>query len=135
MNAIQSLKIGSKRVIGAMSRCGELLALFEDDGSTGYFYALKANGEDRRILDLMCIYLLEQMAENTEQHKFQNLWSEDGLRVMLKIDDYPHAVFDFVGKQGYCRMNYPNVPRHSGDDWHSEDHKWSDDALRWFGVS
>ena len=135
MNATQSLKIGTKRVIGAMSPCGEFLALFEDDSSTGYFYALKTHGEDRKILDLLCIYSLEQVAENAEQHKFQILWSDDGLRVMLRIDDYPHAVFDFVGKQGYCRMNYPNVPRRSGDDWQSEDHKWSDDVLRWFRVS
>lgn len=135
MNAKQSLRTGTKRVIRAMSPCGGFLALFEDDGSTGYFYALNAHGEDRKILDLLCIYLLEQVAEDAEQHKVQIQWSEDGLRVMLKIDDYPHAVFDFAGKQGYCRMNYPNVPRRFGDDWHCEDHKWSDDVLRWFRVS
>jgi hypothetical protein len=134
MNATQSLKIGTRQVIAATSPSGEFLALFEGDGSAGYFYALKAQRKDRKILDLLCIYLLKQDAETSDQHNLQIVWSEDGLRVLLRIDGYPHAIFDFAGKQGHCRMNYPNVPRRSEDDWRSEDHAWTDEALRWFPV-
>jgi Uncharacterized protein conserved in bacteria (DUF2251) len=56
-------------------------------------------------------------------------WAKDGLRVLLAINDYPHAVFDFKERRGYCRTNYPNVPSIENESWQSDDHNWSDKGL------
>jgi hypothetical protein len=132
MNVKQTITIGMKRAIGSTSPSGEFLVIFEDDGESAYFYALNASPNDPSILDLINIYTVEQVSDCKTPCSVEIIWSNDGSRVILTIDGYPHAAFDFPAKQGYGRTNYPNVPRPDGNSWHSDDHKWSDSVLQWF---
>lgn len=58
----------------------------------------------------------------------QIMWSEDGLKGMLLINDYPHAVFDFEAKRGYCRTGFspPNK------EWAQYGNEWDDSAQELF---
>jgi hypothetical protein len=60
------------------------------------------------------------------------LWSADGMKCVLLINDYPHAVFDFAARRGYCRTNFPNSAGDEGRSWNTSDHQWKDDVMKWF---
>ncbi len=124
--------IGSHISIRSISPSEEFAVIFEDDGASAHFYALNTNRNDRRILDIVNIYTVEHVSDIKSPCSVRIRWSEDALKVILLIDDYPHAVFDFQQKRGYCRTNYPNVPRNGNAAWNSENHKWLDSALQWF---
>ena len=121
-----------KSSIASISPCGEFVAVFEDDGESAYFYALNASPTDPRILDVINIYTVEQVSDCETPCSIEIIWSNDGSKVILIIDGYPHAAFDFPAQQGYGRTNYPNVPRSEGNSWHSDDHRWNDAVLQWF---
>ncbi len=87
-----------------------LAAVFEDDGRTGYFYALDESLEGNPILDAVHIYNVEDISDAHIPSDVKIGWSEDSQKCVLLINGYPHAAFDFVGKNGYCRSGYP-TPR------------------------
>jgi hypothetical protein len=132
-NLLQRLvTAGTKTSMGSISPSKEFGVAFEDDGEQAYFYALNGRGRDNRILDVVNIYTVDQASDPVIRWNVQIIWTIDGTKVMLLMDGYPHAVFDFRGKRGYCRSNYPNVPRGEIDTWQSEDHSWNDSVLEWF---
>jgi hypothetical protein len=68
-----------------------------------------------RVLDVHAAYDLELV------------WSPDQQRVVLLLNRYPHAAFDFAGRRAYCRSNFPPA---SG--W-SATHAWDDRAVDFLG--
>lgn len=102
--------------------------IYEDDGETGYFYALDLKNQEDPILDALHIYNVEDVEDSDLPSLFQIVWSADGLKAGLFINEYPHAVFDFEAKRGYCRTNYPPP----NTDFTEHSHEWSDDCLQWF---
>ena len=132
MELERSITIGCNISMYSNSPSEEFAAMFEDDGESANFYALNACRKDRQILDVVNIYTVEHVSDIKSPCNVQIRWSDDALKVILLIDGYPHAVFDFQQKHGYCRTNYPNIPRNGNDYWNSEDHKWQDSALQWF---
>lgn len=128
----RSISIGVKTSISSTSPSREFRVVFEDDGEAAYFYALNAPLQDRKILDLMNIYTVDQMSDLLMPCTVQIVWAKDGLRVLLAIDDYPHAVFDFRERRGYCRTNYPNVPPIENESWQLDDHSWSESIIEVF---
>jgi hypothetical protein len=129
----RSVTIGSNISMRSISPSDEFAVIFEDDGVSAHFYAaLNTNRNDRQILDVVNIYTVEHVSDIKSPCNVHIRWSEDALKVILLIDGYPHAVFDFQQKRGYCRTNYPNVSRNGNASWDSEDHKWQDSALQWF---
>lgn len=127
-----AVTVGSNFSIFSISPLREFAVQFADDGESAHFYALNAQRSDRQILDIVNIYTVDQGAGIQVLCRVRINWSDDGLKAILLIDGYPHAVFDFKGKQGYCRTNYPNVPQKDSISWHSEDHQWKDSVLEWF---
>ena len=132
MNIERIMTVGGKISMGSISPLQDFAVVFEDDGESAHFYALNAFRNDPRILDVMNIYTVEQVSDCETPCKVGISWSKDGSKAILVIDEYPHAVFDFQKKQGYCRTNYPNVPRGESDSWHSDSHRWKDSVLQWF---
>ena len=58
-------------------------------------------------------------------------WSEDCLKCVLLINGYPHGVFDFEGKNGYCRSGFPPPVNR---EWSVQGHAWDDyvdNFFRW----
>jgi hypothetical protein len=99
--------------------------LFEDDGETGYFYALEPERAANPIVDAMQIYNAAAVMDSDRASRAEILWSSDGLKAGLRINGHVHAVFDFTAKRGFCRSNFP-APNSA---WTSFDHRWSDEAL------
>jgi hypothetical protein len=132
----QVFKPGDGTVLESASPTQENSAFFEDDGDTGYFYAIDLGRVDparcdNLILDAVHIYNVANVTDRDRTSSLSIVWSEDGMKCALLINDYPHAAFDFAAERGYCRTNFPNFPTTSPGCWASSDHSWSDEAIRW----
>lgn len=129
MNNTDTLFVGKKYFNASDSVSKKYSVVFEDDGETGYFYAiLREDNGDQPILDAMHIYNVRDVVDKNKSSEIKIFWSKDGLKSVLVINDYPHAVFDFESKRGYCRTNFP-PPDNS---WTKFSHEWTDDALKLF---
>ena len=119
------LKIGTPTVLEVESPVPPYKVVFEDDGETGYFYALDlSQPPDSQILDAMNIYDVAHMANRPQRRTIRVQWSRDGQRAALLLNDQPQAVFDFAGKRGYARSNFPATSR-----WSAAGHAWSASAM------
>ncbi len=126
--AVQTFTVGEATVVQGDSPVGRLAAVFEDDGETGYYYALDAEDGDNPIQDAVHIYNVSSVADRSIPSEIKVVWSQDGQKTALLINDYPHAVFDFSARRGYCRTGFPP----SGMKWPQESHAWDDAALQLF---
>ena len=127
----QTFKPGDRVTFASDSPTHPYNAFFEDDGETGYFYAMNVDRSENMILDAVHIYNVANVSDRQRLSSLSIVWSNDGLKCALLINDYPHAAFDFAAKRGYCRTNFPNFPTTTTDCWPSSDHSWSDEAVRW----
>ena len=123
----EEIIVGNEIVIEDQSPTTQYAVVFEDDGETGYFYGLDTTIEDP-ILDALHIYNSEQVTDKHLPSTLQVLWSEDGLKAALIINQYPHAVFDFDARRGYCRSNFPPPD----GNWTKFSHEWDDSARNLF---
>jgi hypothetical protein len=85
---------------------GERSVIFEDDGTTGYFYAVRP-GAELEILDALHVY---DVANVTDRHipvKVQIVWDETWMAAVLLINGYGHALYDFQRAAGFCRSAFP----------------------------
>jgi hypothetical protein len=110
------------------SPCTSFSAVFEDDGETGYFYGLDASRKENLILDALHVYNVGGLKDRDKPSRLEIVWSLDGLRVILYINEYPHAAFDFVKRRGYCRTGFPS----STSEYSLDGHEWSDEVLEHF---
>ncbi len=104
--------------------------MFEDDGDTGYFYALDSSDGGNPIRDALHVYNAAGVRDKGIPSTIKVSWSEDCRAAVLLINDYPHAVFDFRDKRGWCRSGFP--PYAVGGTWSKEGHEWNDVALELF---
>lgn len=89
--------------------------VFEDNGSTGYFYAINKDNGGMDILDALHIYNVKDVIDKEKVCEAEFMWSEDGLKSALMVNGYCHAIFDFKQKAGFCRNAFPEA-----------NHKWSE---------
>jgi hypothetical protein len=132
MNALpdaqQTFKPGNDTYVSSMSPLGTVATVFEDDGDTAYFYAVARSGEDIQILDAVQIYVVRNVVDRDRLSELAIIWSADGMKSALLLNEYPHAVFDFAAKRGYCRTGFPPPSSH----WPDAGHQWSDSAMEFF---
>src|ERR1051326_4312493 len=103
-----NLHVGKKEFFAQDSPSGRFGAVFEDNGETGYFYAWEFGRKPNEIVDAVQIYNVANVTDAHRPSELEIIWSSDGSKCVLLINNYPHAVFDFVGRRGYCRTNFPN---------------------------
>ncbi|KMK52274.1 hypothetical protein RO21_01410 [[Actinobacillus] muris] len=106
------LHIGSPYRTGAHSTQHEhLVVMFEDDGETGFFYAMDLHQTAQPVVDSLFVYRVSDIEQHTlkEPRRLQICWSEDGYTAFLMINEYPHAVFDFRAFIGYNRTKLPDI--------------------------
>lgn len=128
--AEQEFLVGTPIVLEGAAPNGPFVAVFEDDGDTGYFYALNTSVEGNPFQDAVHIYNTANVTDR-EKPVFAAIgWSIDNKKVVLLINDYPHAIFDFDGKQGYCRTGFP--PPNPNAKWSIGGHSWSESAIELF---
>lgn len=122
--------VGQEIVVQAPAPEGPFCAVFEDDGQTGYFYALNTSLRDQRIQDAMQIYSVANVTDRDHPSTAKVGWSKDNMKVALLINGHPHAVFDFHARQGFCRTGFPPAP--SNGIWSVPGHAWSESAMELF---
>ncbi|MCS3429532.1 DUF2251 domain-containing protein [Klebsiella sp. BIGb0407] len=120
---------GEAQVIKSLAPEGMLAAAFEDDGQTGYFYALDESVEGNPIQDAVHIYDVEDISDGHIPSDVKIGWSEDSQKCVLLINGYPHGAFDFMGKNGYCRSGFPPP---ISKVWSVSGHEWSDSVDDFF---
>lgn len=127
--AEQGFVVGDSTFVACDSPDGRYAAIFEDDGTTGYFYAYDASKE-QPIQDTLQIYNVGDVPRGARDSIIQIAWSVDNQKVALLINDFMHAIFDFSSAQGYCRTGFP--PPAVGGLWGTDGHEWRDSALELF---
>lgn len=126
--AQETITVGQPIVVEGRASNAHFGAVFEDDGDTGYFYGLDLGRDGQPIVDARHIYDVALVTDRAIPVVVKILFSADGLKVALAIDDYPHAVIDFAGKRGYCRTGFPPPT----DEWAEHGAAWDDAALLLF---
>ena len=126
--AQQVIHVGKPVTIECASPSTQYAVVFEDDGRTGYFYGLDTRQHEDPICDALHIYNVQSVTDRAQPSTVQIVWSADGLKAALVINRYPHAVFDFAARRGYCRDNFPPPDPH----WTKYGHEWHDSAIALF---
>lgn len=126
--AQDTLNVGTPVVIEAKAPASGYVAVFEDDGETGYFYAVDPKDEKNPIKDALHIYNAESVTDRGKPSTVQIIWTQNGKQALLVINRYPHASFDFEKQRGYCRSAFP--PPNGA--WSKEGHEWKDSVLESF---
>jgi hypothetical protein len=117
----QEIRIGEEVVLSSNSSTSKYGVVFEDDRTVGYLYALELRGAQNKIVDAMHIYNVSSVVDRDKPSTIQILWSDDGLKAALLINNYPHAVFDFANHQGCCRTNFPSPgPNCTRPEWNDQ---------------
>ena len=124
----ETLHVGQAAAYKSDSPKTPFAVVFEDDGDAAYLYALDTTRTDQPILDALHIYNVASVGDRTKPSTLQIAWSDDGLKAVAVINRYPHAVFDFAARRGYCRTNFP-APDTA---WTSHSHAWEDAAIQLF---
>jgi hypothetical protein len=127
--AEQTITVRDKVVVEGPSPSQPFGVVFEDDGETGYLYGLDFSRQDNPIVDALQIYNVQQLSDPHKPSQVQLVWSSDGLKAALLINRYPHAIFDFAARCGYCRTGFP-PPMHTG--FSKDGHAWDDAAQELF---
>jgi len=124
--ARETLKVGQPLVVDADSPAGRYAAVFEDDGETGYFYAVDTDVEEGNpVRDALLVYVAADVTDAQLASTLEIGWSDDGLKALLLINDEPHAAFDFQRRQGWCQSGQPAA---GGTGWSAGSRAWSDDV-------
>ena len=115
VRARHALRVGRPVVLDVPAPTPPFTAVFEDDGRTGYFYAMDESLEGPQIVDAMLVYDVEAFGEGEHALEATVAWSDDCTRVVLLLDGEPHATFDFRNRRGACRSAWP--PPESDTGW------------------
>lgn len=121
-----TITVGVEAFIDSVSPSSEHGVVFEDDGSTGYFYALDLKKKENQIEDAIHIYNVEGVTDKDIPSEVHIMWSPNGQLASLIINRYPHAAFDFSNRKTYSRSCFPD----SMTDW--ERIPWTDDIRQHF---
>ena len=130
ITAEQEFLVGQPTVVEGLAPEGPYAAVFEDDETTGYFYALDTSNDGQPIQNALQIYNVENVTDRETPSVAKIGWSRDSKKVALLINGHPHAIFDFSSKQGFCRTGFPSPAPNSA--WGSQGHSWQESAIELF---
>ena len=85
---------------------GTVGVIFEDDGTTGYFYAVRP-GAELEILDALHVYDVANVTDRQLPTTVQIFWDAAETAAVLLIGGYGHALYDFQRAAGFCRNAFP----------------------------
>ena len=101
--------VGTETFLDSTAAKGGVGVVFEDDGHTGYLYAV-APGAEITILDALHIYNVDDVADRQLPVTAQLFWTVGETAAALIINGYCHALVDFQRPAGYCRTAFPAAP-------------------------
>ncbi|GGF54647.1 hypothetical protein GCM10011519_30690 [Marmoricola endophyticus] len=114
---------GSGPLLPSSSPTGVGQVVFEDDGETGYFYAVLPRPAGEEIADALHVYDVEQVTDRHLPCRAAIAWNTAGNVAALLINDHAHAVFDFTAERGWCRTGFP-PPTRTGLWRRQTSHEW-----------
>jgi hypothetical protein len=115
------LSVGIPIVIEGGSPSGMYSAVFEDDGETGYFYALARELKEFAIVDAVQVYVVASVVDCHTPVTTEIVWSSDAKKSALILNGLIYALFDFSTCRGYCCKSFPSTgARWSRPDWSDE---------------
>lgn len=101
------LYIGTAKQVGSTSmEQPQFSVMFEDDGDSGYFYAIDTR-KAQAVVDAVFVYNVTAVEQPQLMRKLEICWANSGTMAFLFINDYPHAAFDFNRLIGYNHSKYP----------------------------
>jgi hypothetical protein len=130
ITAEREFLVGQETAVEGQAPEGAYAVVFEDDETSGYFYALDTSHENQPIQDALHIYDVQNVSDRAKPSIVKIGWSLDSQKAVLLINGHPHAIFDFSSRQGYCRSGFP--PPAPGGLWGSEGHEWQEAAIELF---
>ncbi|MBV7388073.1 DUF2251 domain-containing protein [Pasteurellaceae bacterium TAE3-ERU1] len=100
--------IGSPKQNGTHSNVQDHFAvMFEDDGESGYFYALDTR-QAQSVVDALHLYNVESFSDTLQaDNQLQICWSQDGNLAVLLLNGQVQAAFDFAKLIGYNHSHFP----------------------------
>lgn len=98
--------VGTDTYIQSTNATSEYSVFFEDNLTTGYFYAAALNPEFE-IKDALHIYDVENVIDKKRQCSLKIIWNNNDDVAFLIINNYCHAIFDFTNQKGFCRNGFP----------------------------
>ena len=105
---IEILNVGQETLIESCPDNSENSVIFEDDGNTGYLYALaRPLNAKMSILDAVHIYNVDTVVDKHIPSELKIYWNKDLNKACLIINEYCHAIMDFKNKKGLCRTGFP----------------------------
>ena len=125
--AKESLRVGQPLVVDADSPGGRYAVVFDDDGATGFFYAVDTDVEEGNpVQDALQVYAVADVTDAHLPSVLEIGWSGDGLKALLLINDAPHAAFDFEKRQGWCLTGLPEAAVNKA--WSAGTRAWGDEV-------
>ncbi|GAB2949310.1 DUF2251 domain-containing protein [Hymenobacter coalescens] len=94
------------RLLSSAATHGRFEVMFEDDGATGYFYAI-SNQPETEMLDALHVYNVEDIADRDKPVTAQIIWNEPEDAAAFILNGYCHALYDFRQQAGFCRNAFP----------------------------
>lgn len=102
------------------------MVVFQDDGQTGYFYAVDApEGKSPEMVDGVFVYTVDPLT-SVAPDIAEVRWSPDGDRAALFFGGVAQAAFDFARQRGFGRT--PSQSAISGP-WPPHEHIWDPTVL------
>lgn len=92
--------------LDSTAAAGMVGVVFEDDGTTGYFYAVRP-GAKIEILDALHVYDVANVTDRQRPATVQIFWDATETAAVLLIGGYGHALYDFQRMAGFCRNAFP----------------------------
>ncbi|GAA4001085.1 DUF2251 domain-containing protein [Hymenobacter fastidiosus] len=93
-------------LLSSVAATNEFQVMFEDDGTTGYLYALREAAE-LVLLDALHIYNVADVTDRETPVTAQIFWDEAQTTAVLLVGGYCHALYDFQRQVGFCRTAFP----------------------------
>lgn len=122
------LSIGQETVVDSFPASIDKGVVFEDDGQTGYFYAIeKSDATALMILDAVHVYDVASVVHKNVPSEIKIFWTDDLSKSALIINDYCHAIIDFKNEIGLCRNGFPE-----SKNWTRRQRKLTDKEVEQF---
>ena len=99
-------KVGTPTLLDSTAAAGNIGVMFEDDGTTGYLYAMRP-GAELELLDALHIYNVADVADRRVPVQAQLFWTVEETAAALVINGHCHALYDFQRQAGFCRNAFP----------------------------
>jgi hypothetical protein len=105
---VEVLNVGQDTFIESCPSTVDNAVVFEDNGETGYLYAIERTSEEKmKVLDAVNIYDVDRVTDKDIPCEVKIYWNDDFDKAALLINDFCHAIMDFKNKTGSCRTSFP----------------------------